>query len=758
MDEVKNQKPERRDALLWRIHGTHIVVGIILLLAVAIRIAFLFDLAKHPFMLAPHGWMPDNSAFDNSALAVAERGRTILGLPAIERKHPRAIYMGFQFDAPEIDGSIRGKEYINHPDEPPARPLLYVYFLGLLYFVLGDNQIGIRLAQMALGLCCALLVYSLARRICGRAAALFALAIGALYWPLIVYENIHHDKTLVAFCLLLMGHAALRWAERRTLPNAAVLGAMLGMSLYGAPALILFVPVMPLWMAWVAYRRDHAGPIPTARILRHMAIMGLAFSLAYAPLVMRNYRACGRIAPIAGAGTVAWHIVSAIASGEDINEHRFVEGPYWDDNAEQMEAIARYDTNWSGVEMDAALGWKTLSHLLSNPIVVLRHCITNALRFWAPKENHGLTTHYVIEYAFRLLSAPLSKLPGNFTVVFIPFVLGFGFLVYLYMFGRSRPSQGPDAQTTAPHAIIDLLVFLVLLIGVWFAPYVMIGTKAMYRIPIIPLLCVIGAFGIAQTITYMRLRKWRVLACSAAPAAILLPIMLMMPISYEDDVMRWLRLNAEQLEERGNIEAAIAVTKQLAARRPDFAELQNQAAILCLIEGDDVEALLYYLRTLNAIPSWDTERIAHAANQISRIMLRIEEQTGAAPLYQYALDHRNTEYHALIALARSFLWRGAADKASAFLDSARQLGPRDAGFFYVLGTALGAQGHMDRAITAFIEGIRRYPKDPELLIGLADIQRNQGDNEAACRTYRRVLALDPDNEHALSAIAAICGS
>lgn len=756
---TRKQTPNEHNASSTRHSRTTIAVGVILLLAIIIRLVFLYGLAQYPYLLLPHGWMPDHSAFDNSAIRLADRGRRMMGLPAIERKHPRAIYFHHNYAATGDGEIIYAKEYINLPDEPPMRPPLYVFFLGALYFIMGDNQVVIHLVQTALGLCNALLAYALARRLCGRIAALFPLAVGAFYWPLIIYENVHHDKTLVSGCLLLMAYCALRWADKRTLPNTIALGAVLGLTLYGARAMLLFVPALALWMAWVLYRKNGKDAFPVTPIARHICTLVLVVCLMLTPLVIRNYRAAGRFALFLGSGSTIWHTAMTIISDEDINKISFVESPLWDDNPEHIEAMARYDRNWSLADYESKWGARSLSHLLANPRLFLRHCLVSAVRFWAPKENQGLTTHYRYEYALRLISPALARLPGTFTVVFIPFVLGLGLFVCDSLRRKSPLPQGQGAEESmASESTVETLVFLVLLTAVWYAPYIIYLNRAVYRIPLILVMSVLSAWGFHRAYTCAQARNWRRLACGAAPAVILLPVMMMTPIAYDDDVINWLRVNTHHWDLRGTPERALAVAIRLAESRPHYAEVQNEAAILSLYAGNDDDAFHYYVRAMDAFSPSRTDYIAHVANQVCRLLLRLDEddRTDTAPMYSHIHDYKERERHTMIALAGSFLFHDAPDKAASLLEAVRNSGPEDAASRHLHGLVLYAQGKTEPAITFLMQGIEDYPDDVALRLGLADIQAQQGNIAEACEGYRKVLELEPDNDEAQRAMARIC--
>ena len=224
------------------------LLAVILLLGLSIRLAYLWELQEHPDFQIPMYFQVDMGFIDNSALDHAQKMRAWCGLPPVEPRFERNIV------------------WRHNPGDPQLRPPAYTFFLSALYFCLGDSQFGVRLVQMLLGLCSALLGYSLGRRLYSRGAGLLMAAFMALYWPFIIYEASLHEPVLVIFCSLLFMNAALWWRERPSGSRALCLGGACGPLPVSSAAIILFFQCCCSWVAWVLYRSKKRGRDVSGRL------------------------------------------------------------------------------------------------------------------------------------------------------------------------------------------------------------------------------------------------------------------------------------------------------------------------------------------------------------------------------------------------------------------------------------------------------------------------------------------------------------
>jgi 4-amino-4-deoxy-L-arabinose transferase-like glycosyltransferase len=126
------------------------------------------------------------------------------------------------------------------------RPPAYPYFLGGVFAVSGDSFTAGRVASALLGVVAVFLIGVIAERLWDRRAALVAMAIAAVYPPLVLLSGTLLSESLAL--PLVLGLVALVLArDVRWVPPAA--GALFGLALLDRPALVVFaIPlVAALW-------------------------------------------------------------------------------------------------------------------------------------------------------------------------------------------------------------------------------------------------------------------------------------------------------------------------------------------------------------------------------------------------------------------------------------------------------------------------------------------------------------------------------
>jgi len=165
------------------------------------------------------------------------------------------------------------------PGEPSAytQPL-YGFFLVPLYWIFGRHWLVVGLAQTAVALAVALLVYEIGRRVVSARAGVIAALVATLN-PYLVWHDVHVNREIIdqlvgaAFVL-----ATLIAVERRSWLWAAAAGLLAGLGILGNSRLV-FVPVL---LAVFLLARLGRPAWATA------AILLVASALAVAPWLIRN--------------------------------------------------------------------------------------------------------------------------------------------------------------------------------------------------------------------------------------------------------------------------------------------------------------------------------------------------------------------------------------------------------------------------------------------------------------------------------------
>jgi 4-amino-4-deoxy-L-arabinose transferase-like glycosyltransferase len=158
-------------------------------------------------------------------------------------------------------GDVFARTFLAHgtygfiPGEPSAytQPL-YGWFLIPLYWIFSRSWIVVGLAQIAVAVATALLVYEIGRRFISPRAGLLG-ALAATVHPYLVWHDVHMNREIldevVAAAIVLL---TLLVAKRPSVPLAALLGLVLGVGILGNVRLVLLPLVMAAFLVAVCRR------------------------------------------------------------------------------------------------------------------------------------------------------------------------------------------------------------------------------------------------------------------------------------------------------------------------------------------------------------------------------------------------------------------------------------------------------------------------------------------------------------------------
>jgi tetratricopeptide (TPR) repeat protein len=189
----------------------------------------------------------------------------------------------------------------------------------------------------------------------------------------------------------------------------------------------------------------------------------------------------------------------------------------------------------------------------------------------------------------------------------------------------------------------------------------------------------------------------------------------------EDDPKRLIELEAKtnrmlELYREGRLEEAIALGREVIARRPDMDLAYLQVAYLERARGD-----------LRAATSWARRAVE----------LRPADAESAALLAVYLTE------------------AGRARDAVAFLEPwlAREDGDLDV--LNALGVALASAGRPKDALAVLERARRAHPTNTQALVNIGTVGLMNGDLQAARRAFEAALAIDPDVARAQNSLGVI---
>ncbi len=675
-------------------------------------------------------YQTDMGFIDNSAFDRAQAARAFFGLSPLEPRFERHIV------------------WTHNPGDPQLRPPAYTFFVAALYFILGDNQFGIRLTQMALGLCSALLGYLLGRQLRSHWTGVVMAAGLALYWPLIVYESVIHEPVLALFLSLVFLNTAVWWSRKPNISRAALTGMTCGLFTTSSAAIILFLPVLLGWAVWVGVCRANFF---ARRALRQTAVMFICFFIPLLPVTTLNYMESGKFVLNSFGQGITLHIGNQLGAKGYLMPADTLLDTYLGDAASDLrvdEKVALIDDwgRWAAMSRQAAF-----TVIRENPIWFLRLCARRALLFWTPHE----ISQNVTEYCDRLFSSVLIYLPGNFGVVFALSVMGLFYYSGYFLFEVRHLLRGKITGTSLRSSMhFDGYMLVFLLILTWYMPYLLLWVSAHFRIPLMPSLFAFAALGVCECLYAVKVQNRRSFVAGIVVSGLIMAVICMMPMSHADDVQSWLYFRVRYYQERGKPALAADIAQRVVERAPDHAFAQMTYANILRGLHDDVKALAHYERALALAD--DSIDVADVAENVGMIRRELGDNDGAETAFKRVLTLDSDRYAALHGLGNIAYERGNYGEAVRYLEQAVHVASDRSNTYFLLGLSLVAIGETDRARSSFRAGLRVDPNDIWILLALADLESGLSETDEACRLYEKALTIDPQNERARRAFDAIC--
>ena len=212
--------------------STRFFFGALLLIALALRLGYLWEHRASPFFDAP---VVDAQTFFKQAQALAS-------------------------------GPFWGG------DEPYWQPPLYIYLLAFVCWLLPASYfVGIRLVHVGLGVLSCLLVYALARHAFGEQVGRIAGVMAALCGSLLYFEGELLAVPVEVFLNLLLLYGLLLAWRRDHGRNWVLAGFIAGLAALTRPNILLFIAAFCAWALWhrrvSAYRSLFFFIVPIALVI-----------------------------------------------------------------------------------------------------------------------------------------------------------------------------------------------------------------------------------------------------------------------------------------------------------------------------------------------------------------------------------------------------------------------------------------------------------------------------------------------------------
>ncbi len=601
---------------------------------------------------------------------------------------------------------------------------LYPYFLGVIYAVAGHDLLLVRVVQALLGSASCVLLGLTARRLFSQRAGLIAGVALAVYAPAIFFDGLMQKSVLDVFfiCLSLWLISGLSIDPGRTASWVALGLTMGGLSLTRENALALVAVVG----VWAAFGVRAALPVRG----RAAAVFAAAVAIVLVPVAIRNYAVGGGFYLTTAQFGPNFYIGNNPGADGTYASLRFGRGaPEYErqdatDLAQRAAGRTLTPSEVSAYWTDRALDFITTqpgrwSRLMGRKLLLL----SNA--------SEMLDTESQETYADE--SWPL-RATGWLT--------HFGVLVPLALFGAvtvwpARRSLGVFYALTGTYAA-SVLVFYVF---------------ARYRFPLVPMLVLFAAAGLAALPGWLRVTaRSRLVAVAGAVVAAL--VVTNWPVLSPTLMRAITETNlATALQSENRIDEAVRHYQRAIAWQPDYAPAHNNLGTALRAQGRLDDAIATYERALAVAADYPD-----AHYNLANALLERNRPELAARHFQVALqsmpDSAETHNNLGIALMNQQRY----DEAIAAFRDALTIAPASTQTLRNLASALDARGHVDEAVETLQQAIALDPQDAAALYDLGSTMLEAGQMEAAIDAFRKALAITPQSVEAHNNLGIALGS
>ncbi|MCH7549197.1 MAG: tetratricopeptide repeat protein [Candidatus Krumholzibacteriota bacterium] len=359
----------------------------------------------------------------------------------------------------------------------------YPYLLAALYRISDSSITFVVFCQHLLGTFTAGLVFLLAREYFSPRVALLAGLGAAAYWPAIYFEG---DLLIVTTFIFLNTLSFLFFAKAQkhhSLKWFFLAGIVLGTSAITRPSIFVLFPFVPLFIFVTARNRPRGTPDWIKRTI----VVAAASAIAIMPVMIRNYVVAGSVVPVAASGGVNFYIGNNSASDGSTAIVPGTRADWWG-GYEDAIAIAERDIGQgAGLARISDYYFKRgMEFIGSRPDEAWPHMFRKLRVFWSGPER---ANNKFIYFFWQLAGMKYVPLPG------FPLVAPLGLLGMFLLWRRKRE-----------------LAVLYLFVSTYSLGVIAFFVNARFRLPIMPVMIVFGAYGAVFLVTAYRQKSLRLIS------------------------------------------------------------------------------------------------------------------------------------------------------------------------------------------------------------------------------------------------------
>jgi tetratricopeptide (TPR) repeat protein len=621
---------------------------------------------------------------------------------------------------------------------------LYPYFLGAMYAIGGRSLLLVRICQAAIGSLSCVLLGAAARRLFSPAAGLAAGLMLALYAPAIFFDGLIQKSVLDVFfvCLALYLIArittisaeaaesakpkgSLRSRRALRLSSWTSLGAAIGaLSLTRENALV-FVLVLTMW----AFARGR---------MRAAAAFLAGAAIVVAPVAIRN----------SAIGGGFYITTSQFGPNLYIGNHPGADGSY--QSLKYGRGAPEYERQDATELAELAVG-----HPLT-PSDVSSYWTERALDFITGQPAAWLR---LVGRKVLLLGNRVEMVDTEDQATYADWSLPLRILGPIGTFGLLVPLALVGAFVTWPDR--KRLMVLYALVATYAMSVVMFYVFARYRYPLVPMLMLLAAAGVAGIRPSTSSGRPEPVEGRDSGFGIRQGAVVVVALVF----CNWPTVSAAEmravtasnlgaaLQTDGRLDEAIVQYRQAIADRPDYAPAYSNLASALRAAGRTDEARAMYERALALQPDF-----AAAHFNLANLLLAEGKTEAAAAHFERAVreEPASADVHNNLGIALAST--GKRDEAIQEFRAAIAVDPKSAKAYRNLGDVLSAAGHIDEAIASLKTATAIDPNDAESRYDLASTLLEARQFEAAVEEFRATIRISPRYAEAHNNLGIALGS
>jgi tetratricopeptide (TPR) repeat protein len=622
-------------------------------------------------------------------------------------------------------------------EHPYFRPPGYPLFLGGAYALCGASHEGARAIQMALGLVNVLLAFFLSRRLFGPACGLITAAFMGGYWIFIYYEGQLQAPVVLIFLLLSLFHVCRLLMEKITWIRALAAGLLVGLYALVRPNILLFLPVLLAVNTWWTGRKAARGP---RSVLWAGLLLGAVCAIL--PATLRNVLVGGDFVLIsANAGVNLYIGNNEKAEGRFITDIPDLEG--YGTSFDYATVVSRLERKLGRPmrysEVSSYFTQRAFRFIMDHPLEFTRLLVRKAGLLFGPEE----VTHNNVVKWDRRFSPVLSRIPGSFSWVLALAVIG---LLLLGVEAR----RAHERRKCVPYIVL-ILLFILTYAGS-FLPFF---ATSLYRVPLIPFMLILGAFGVERILCMIKERKiLRALGWTLAAGALytVMALNLDEPEPGEPDpaLSTWHLGQGISHEHGQHTQAAMASYEKALEAFEENYRARFYLGRLKEAQGRIVEASRDYQEALRIHP-----RFFEAHFKLAGLEARGHDLEKALFHFNRAVMLRPESGEARFHLANALALLGRLEEAQGHYETVLIQWPDHAQVLCNLGAVLARQERFEEAAARYREALRVQPDYARALTNLGLALTQLGSLEEAARCFEEALEIQPEDPTAREGLERI---